>query len=231
MAGLPGPRAPDPNALGLENQKAPSQVLLFKSGDPSEEEPDLLAGRRSVGESRDKNPVMGSEGQAEDVCKAFIARDQGVTMRACVPEDQIICRRAKTQIANIIGRIPLPAQSDKRGTRQVGVNEESDHRLATLISSSATTSAAYRRTARTSSRVTPYSRAMLTKGVPAAISSRIAATGTRVPLITGWPNRTRGSTVMRGAISTALVLLTGTLDPLQPKNAILLECTFGCWET
>jgi len=80
---LPGPRAPDPNALGLENQKAPSQVLLFKSGDPSEEEPDLLTGRRSARESRDKNPVMGSEGKAEDVCEALIARDQGVTMRAC----------------------------------------------------------------------------------------------------------------------------------------------------
>ena len=147
IARLPGLGTPDPKTLRLEDQQVPSYILLLKRRNPSDQETDFLAGWRMAGESRDNDPLMGSERKAEEVCKAFVARDQRVTVHARVAEDHIICRGAKTYIADILRGIPPPPQGNTRRTRQVGVDEEPDHRLATLMSSSAMTSAAYRRTA------------------------------------------------------------------------------------
>ena len=176
---------PDADAFRLDDQQVTPEVLLLKGGDPAEKESGFHSGRGMAGKSQHDNPMMRSKREPQKVRKAFIGGNQSISVGGGVLEHGIIARCAKPDVTNIIGRETSLPQGKTCGMWQVSIEEESDHRIATLTSSAATTSAAYRSTARRSSRVTLYSRAMSSIVVPAAISSRITATGTRVPLITG----------------------------------------------
>lgn len=102
---------------------------------PSEKELDLSRGWCMPRKPCHNDPLMGTERETEEVCETLIGRDQGVAMGGRVTEDTLIRHGSKTQIANVIDRVSSLPQGDTRRTRQIGIQEESNHLVATRRSS------------------------------------------------------------------------------------------------
>lgn len=85
------------------------------------------------------------------------------------------------------------------------LTHQQPHHAVTRTCSCPTTFAAYASTARISSRSNPYSSSISSKVIPQDNLPSTRSTGTRIPRTTGLPNRTPGSTVIRGAISTTML--------------------------
>jgi hypothetical protein len=62
----------DADAFCLDDQQVAGQILLSERGDPSERETGFHPRWRMAGESGHNYPVMGSEREAQKICKPFI---------------------------------------------------------------------------------------------------------------------------------------------------------------
>lgn len=86
--------------------------------------------------------MMTAKGVTKGIRKALVGGDQRVAACGRKTQDRIIGGRTETDLPDVIGVMTLLAEGRDDRSRQIGIHEEPDQRLATLTSSSAMTVAA-----------------------------------------------------------------------------------------
>ncbi len=191
----------DPHPSWLHDQQVPRDITFGEPGNPPRQDSRLTVSGCVLREASNDESGMCAEWETEQTREPLVGGDENVAVSDRIAKNGVVGGVSKPDISDVNHFATELPQGFGRGTGEVGVQPVADHRLATMRSSVATSCAASRIAARTSSRVTPYSLVISTSSEPAASSSSRTDTGTRVPFITGCPNRTLGSTTIRRAIS------------------------------